>query len=213
MPHRCWNDTYASGELPWDTGEPEPLLVEFVNAGRVRPTQTLEIGAGTGSNALWLAERGFEVLGIDVAPRAVERATAKLNGRALPCRFADLDFLAGVPEGSPFSFVFDRGCFHVFDEPEERGRFAAQVGAALAPGGMWLSVIGSTEGPPREVGPPRRSAREVTLAIEPALEIVELRSAEFRGHGAPAPCTQLRLILLCSPTLGLRLVRSGERRS
>jgi len=36
------------------------------------------------------------------------------------------------------------------------------------------------------VGPPRRSAREVTLAIEPALEIVELRSAEFRGHGAPA---------------------------
>ncbi|HUO34995.1 MAG TPA: methyltransferase domain-containing protein, partial [Candidatus Acidoferrum sp.] len=82
MPHRCWNESYASGELPWDTGEPEPLLVEFITAGRVRPTQTLEIGAGTGTNALWLAERGFDVLGIDVAPLAVERATAKLNGRA-----------------------------------------------------------------------------------------------------------------------------------
>jgi hypothetical protein len=115
----------------------------------------------------------------------VERATKKLNGRDLPCRFAALDFLAASPEG-PFSFVFDRGCFHVFDEPEERARFAAQVAAVLAPGGLWLSLIGSTEGPSREIGPPRRSAREVALAIEPALEIVELRAAEFRDRGAKA---------------------------
>lgn len=186
MPHRCWNESYASGELPWDTGEPEPLLVEFVTLGRVRPARALEIGAGTGTNALWLAERGFEVLGIDVAPLAVERATAKLNGRALHCRFVAHDFLAADLPGGPFHFVFDRGCFHVFDEPEERARFAAKVTAMLTPGGLWLSMIGSTEGPQREVGPPRRSAREITLAIEPALEIVELRSAEFHGHGAPA---------------------------
>jgi hypothetical protein len=51
---------------------------------------------------------------------------------------------------------------------------------------LWLSLIGSTEGPPREVGPPRRSAREVTLAVEPALEIVELRSAGFGGNNAKA---------------------------
>ena len=74
----------------------------------------------------------------------------------------------------------------MFDEPAERQRFAAHVSAALAPGGLWLSLIGSTEGPPREVGPPRRSARDVTLAIEPAMEIVELRSAEFRGTNANA---------------------------
>jgi hypothetical protein len=53
-------------------------------------------------------------------------------------------------------------------------------------GGVWLSLIGSTEGPPREVGPPRRSAREVALAIEPVLEIVELRSAQFVTHDAKA---------------------------
>lgn len=186
MPHRAWNESYASGELPWDTGEPEPLLVEFVASGRIAPTRTLEIGAGTGTNSIWLAERGFDVLGIDVAPRAVERANAKLDGRALSCRFATSDILASAPEGGPFEFIFDRGCFHVFDEAEERAHFAAQVAAALAPSGLWLSMIGSTEGGPREIGPPRRSAREVALAIEPALEIVELRSAEFRGHGAPA---------------------------
>jgi hypothetical protein len=74
----------------------------------------------------------------------------------------------------------------VFDEPEEREQFATQVATILEPGGLWLSLIGSTEGPPREIGPPRRSAGEVTLAIEPALEIVELRSTEFRGSNAKA---------------------------
>jgi hypothetical protein len=56
----------------------------------------------------------------------------------------------------------------------------------LEPHGVWLSLIGSTEGPPRDVGPPRRSAREVTIAIEPALEIVELRSADFRDNDVKA---------------------------
>jgi SAM-dependent methyltransferase len=186
MPHPSWNESYASGQPPWDTGQPEPLLVEFVTSGAITPRPTLKIGAGTGTNAIWMAERGFDVLGVDVSLLAVERAQAKMEGRALHCRFAAWDFLDAPPPDGPFQFVFDRGCFHVFDEPGERQRFAAQVAAALAPGGLWLSVIGSTEGPPREVGPPRRSAREVTLAIEPALEIVELRSAEFRDNNAKA---------------------------
>ena len=185
-PHPSWNESYASGQLPWDTGQPEPLLIEFVTSGGIAPAPTLEIGAGTGTNAIWLAEHGFDVLGIDVSPLAVERARAKMKERALGCRFAALDFLEAPPPGGPFQFVFDRGCFHVFDQPDERQRFAAQVAAALAPGGLWLSMIGSTEGPRGDVGPPRRSALEVMLAIEPVLEIVELRSAEFRDHGAKA---------------------------
>lgn len=185
-PHPSWNESYASGQLPWDTGQPEPLLIEFVTSGGIAPVPALEIGAGTGTNAVWLAEHGFDVLGIDLSPLAVERARAKMKERALSCRFAALDFLAAPPPGGPFQFVFDRGCFHVFDEPDERRRFAANVAAVLAPGGLWLSMIGSTEGPRGDVGPPRRSACEVMLAIEPVLEIVELRSAEFRDHGAKA---------------------------
>ena len=170
-------------EQPW---QPDPLLVEFVTSGGVMPGPTLEIGAGTGTNAIWMAERGFDVLGVDISPLAVERSHAKMEGRALRCRFAAWDFLGAPPPDTPFQFVFDRGCFHVFDEPDERQRFAVQVAAALVPDGLWLSLIGSTEGSPREVGPPRRSAREVILAIEPALEIVELRSDEFRGNNAKA---------------------------
>ena len=186
MPHPSWNESYASGDLPWDTGQPEPLLVDFVISGGIEPGRTLEIGAGTGTNSIWLAERGFDVIGVDVSPLAVERAYAKMQGRSLSCRFGTMDFLAGPPPDGPFHFVFDRGCFHVFDEQEERARFAAHVAALLAPGGLWLSLIGSTEGPPRDVGPPRRSAREVVLAIESALEIFELRSAEFSGNSAKA---------------------------
>lgn len=186
MPHPSWNESYAAGELPWDTGSPEPLLVDFVNSAGIAPGRTLEVGAGTGTNSIWLAEHGFDVLGVDVSPLAVEKADAKLQKRALPCHFETLDFLTAPPAQGPFHFVFDRGCFHVFDQPQERSRFAECVAAALEPSGLWLSLIGSTEGPPREVGPPRRSAREVIDAIEPALEIVELRSAEFRAHGVNA---------------------------
>lgn len=186
MPHPSWNESYASGQLPWDTGQPESLLVEFIDTGAVAPCPMLEIGAGTGTNAIWMAERGFDVLGVDIAPLAVERASAKIKQRALHCRFAVCDFLAALPLAGSFQFVFDRGCFHVFDDSDERQQFAARVAAVLAPGGLWLSLIGSTEGPAREVGPPRRSAREITLAVEPALEIIELRSAEFLDNNAKA---------------------------
>lgn len=186
MPHPCWNENYASGQLPWDTGQPEPLLVEFVSCNAITAGSALEIGAGTGTNAIWMTERGFDVLAIDVAPLAVQTAEAKMAGRALRCRFAVSDFLMAPTPGGPFQFVFDRGCFHVFDEPEQRAQFAAQVAAVLAPGGLWLSLVGSTEGPPRDVGPPRRSAGEVAMAIEPVLEIVELRSVEFRDAHARA---------------------------
>ena len=186
MPHPSWNESYASGQLPWDTGQPEPLLVEFVSSSAITPGSALEIGAGTGTNAIWMAERGFDVLAVDVAPLAVQAAEAKVEGRALRCRFAVSDFLVASTPGGPFQFVFDRGCFHVFDEPEQRTHFAANVAAVLAPGGLWLSLVCSTEGPPRDVGPPRRSACEVTMAIEPVLEIVELRSVEFRDAQARA---------------------------
>ena len=177
MPHRPWNDDYASGEpLPWDTGTPDPMLVEMIESHAIVPGRTLEVGCGTGTNAIYLAQHGFDVVGVDISPLAVEKARAKANGR---CRFETLDFLTETAPGGPFQFVFDRGVFHVFDDDHERARFAENVAAALVDGGVWLSLVGSTEGPPREVGPPRRNAREVINAVEPSLEILELRSREF----------------------------------
>lgn len=187
-----WNAHYAAGELPWDTSEPDPNLVELVRSGVVAKGRVLEIGCGTGTNALWLASQGFEVLALDLAPLAVERARAKAaaapRAAAERCSFEVRDFLsAELPQGS-FQLVFDRGCFHVFDAAADQQAFAARVGKVLASGGHWLSLLGSTEGPAREMGPPRRSAREVLQAIEPAVELVQLRAMEFDGPpGAPPP--------------------------
>ncbi|HEY6212324.1 MAG TPA: class I SAM-dependent methyltransferase [Vicinamibacterales bacterium] len=184
MPHPPWEERYASGEpLPWDTGTPDPMLVEMIESGALplgAGTRTLEIGCGTGTNALYLADHGFNVLGVDISSRAVEIARGRANGR---CRFEAVDFLKQPPAGPPFQFIFDRGCFHTFDEDAERARFAQNVAAALVEGGLWLSLIGSTEGEPREAGPPRRNAREIMAAIEPAMEILQFRSGEFGVYG------------------------------
>jgi SAM-dependent methyltransferase len=147
-----------------------------VEAGTIPAGRALEVGCGTGTNTLWLAAHGFEALGVDVSPLAIDRARAKMGDGA--SRFEVLDFLQDPPEG-PFDFVFDRGCFHVFDAPEVRARFAALVASVLTPGGLWLSLIGSTEGAPRDTGPPRRSVRDIASAVEPVLEIVQLRSIQF----------------------------------
>src|SRR5579859_5833844 len=134
MSQHDWNARYAAGELPWDTGIPDENLIEV--AAHIAPGRALEIGCGTGTNALWLEERGFDVLGVDVSPLAIETARKK----APRVRFAVCDFLAQPPAGE-FDFVFDRGCFHIFDQIAERERFAAHVAALLAPGGRWLSLI------------------------------------------------------------------------
>jgi SAM-dependent methyltransferase len=177
MSQPSWNESYASAEPPpWDTGTPDPMLIEMIESRAIEPGPTLEVGCGTGTNAIYLAEHGFEVVGVDISPLAVENARAKANGR---CRFETADFLNEAPPAGPFQFVFDRGCFHTFDEDDERTRFAQNVAAVLADGGVWLSLIGSTEGAPRDVGPPRRTAREIMNAIEPWLEILQFRSREF----------------------------------
>jgi SAM-dependent methyltransferase len=187
-----WNAHYAAGELPWDSPDPDPNLVELVRSGTVTQGRALEIGCGTGTNALWLAAQGFEVVALDLAPLAVERARAKAaaapRAAAERCSFEVRDFLNEAPPRGSFQLVFDRGCFHVFDEAKDQLAFAERVGQLLASGGYWLSLLGSTEGPARDMGPPRRSARDIIQAIEPHVELVQLRGMEFDGPpGAPPP--------------------------
>lgn len=127
------------------------------------------------------------MLGVDISAAAVERARQRAGD---VCRFSVVDFLRDELQGS-FDFVFDRGCFHVFDDDGDRAKFAARVARVLATGGRWLSLIGSTEGAPRPMGPPRRSVRDVVAAIEPALRIVELREVSFAPGGSGNPLAWL----------------------
>ncbi|MEZ4322325.1 MAG: class I SAM-dependent methyltransferase [Myxococcota bacterium] len=183
-----WEHDYRAGTLPWDTGVVDPHLEAAVREGSVQPCRALEIGCGTGTNALWLADAGFAVTAIDIAPTAIEMARAKGDG----ARFEVCDFLRQPVTGGPFDFVFDRGVFHVFDHASERALFAQRVADLLGPEGLWLSLIGSTEGPPRDFGPPRRSARQIAEAVEPHLEIVSLQAIGFHDVAAWACLSRRR---------------------
>lgn len=176
---RDWDRRYVDDQLPWDTGEPDPHLAEVIEEHEIAPGKALEVGCGTGTNAIWLAEQGFEVTGVDISETAIARAEKKAAEAQAECEFLTADFLADPIPGAPFDFVYDRGVFHVFDRAAERSQFAAKVAESLAPDGMWHSLIGSTDGPPRETGPPRRSAVEVVSAAEPHFEILELTSTPF----------------------------------
>src|SRR5262245_26721203 len=108
---RDWNEHYKQDFMPWDSGVPEPMLIQAVDSGGLPVGRALDVGCGTGTNAIWLAQHGYDVHGVDVASLAIEKAQAKLPP-GLPCRFSVVDFLSEQPEGGPFQLVFDRGCFH-----------------------------------------------------------------------------------------------------
>lgn len=177
-----WDQRYLEGRTPWDRGEPDRHLARVLIEFEIEPGRSLDIGCGTGTNSLWLATQGFRVTGLDISQVAIERADGKAREAGVEANFLAADFLRdSLPEG-PFDFVCDRGCFHSFQDPGDRSRFADRVADLLRPDGIWHSLIGSTDGPPRDAGPPRRSARDVTQAVEPHFEILDLRSTHF-GSG------------------------------
>ena len=183
MSKERWDDRYRSGDLPWDSPTASEQLAWAVEAFGIAPGRAVDIGCGTGINAIWLAEHGFEVTGVDISATAVEQARAKADAADADCTFAAMDFLSEAVVGGPFAFAFDRGCFHSFDAAAERSAFAEAVARLLGSGGLWLSLIGSTDAPPRDAGPPQVSAREITAAVEDHFEILHLGADHFRNDG------------------------------
>jgi len=175
-----WDDRYGASDVPWDTGRVDPHL-ERAFAGLTLPERTaVDLGCGTGTNALWLAAQGLQVTGLDLSPTAIDAARAKALQQRVSAELRAADLLAG-DLGGPWGFAYDRGCFHVMAEPEQRARFAQVVAEHLVPGGLWLSIIGSTDGAARETGPPRRSLQDVAQAMEPRFELQRVEATHFDG--------------------------------
>lgn len=181
-----FEERYRSGDTPWDYGTPDDNLINMVAQWPIQPCNALDIGCGTGENALWLARHNFEVTGCDISQTAIDRAAEKASGSKLDCTFVVADFLKSSIPGSPFGVVFDRGCLHTFDERNERMQFAENVSSCLETGGYWLTLTGNADEPEREIGPPRLTANELAAAVEPWFEILSLTSGHF-GSMQPDP--------------------------
>ncbi|GAA3441434.1 class I SAM-dependent methyltransferase [Planomonospora venezuelensis] len=110
---------------PWEIGRPQPAVVRLEEAGLIGG-QVLDAGCGTGENALYLAERGHKVTGVDIAPTAIAAARDKAAGRGLdvPFEVADAVELAGYDDR--FDTVLDVGLFHSLD-PAGRDRYLAAL--------------------------------------------------------------------------------------
>jgi SAM-dependent methyltransferase len=148
-----WDAVYARGEDRWDIGGPSPPLVAVLGRGEVAPPgRALVPGCGHGHDARLLAARGFEVVGVDFASRAVRearRGAAAAGVRGV--RFERRDLFRLPPSyGSAFDLVFEQTCFCAV-HPDRRDAYARAVHRALRPGGLLLGLfydIRAEEGPP-----------------------------------------------------------------
>ncbi len=144
---------YRRGRTRWDTGVSPPELVETVEgAGAMPPGHALDLGCGTGTNCLFLAQHGWQAVGVDITAPAIARArekartAGKMPGSARFIR-GDVTRLERLPIGAPCSLLLDLGCLHGLPE-ERRADYAAGVAHFAAPGALYL-LYGFE---PREMG-------------------------------------------------------------
>jgi SAM-dependent methyltransferase len=128
---------YLLNNSPWDTGVTPSEVYQFLEENS--PGIALDLGCGTGTNALTIAEYGWKVTGIDFVPQAIWRARRKARQAGLADRVKfqvgdvlDLSFLEGKQD-----LVLDIGCFHSFLGIDVE-RYAGNILNHLSPGGSLL---------------------------------------------------------------------------
>lgn len=133
-----WDEFYASGTHVgrWDSPEPAPELVEFVE-GRTWPAnaRAIDLGCGTGSDAIYLARHGFEVCGVDISELAIDAARLKAEDVGVQVRFLHADVCQLPVEDGSQHLVGDGLCLHHFTR-EQWDDYAREVERILMPSGV-----------------------------------------------------------------------------
>jgi SAM-dependent methyltransferase len=106
---------------------------------RAGSDRALDLGCGTGTHAVFLATRGWEVIAIDNVERALKRARDRAAARGVSINWlnSDVSRLAGAGLTPGFALVFDRGCFHGLAD-RQRDAYAAAVTDLVTPGATLL---------------------------------------------------------------------------
>lgn len=176
-----WNSRYESQNAPWDSGLVSRELRRVVEEAGIKPCRVLEAGCGSGTNAVWLANQGFEVTAVDCSDAALELAKAKAPEQGVSVEWicADVSVLP-APE-PPFPFIFDRGCFHCVRR--EDPTVAMQMLECLTASGTKYLLLTGNSNEVREHGPPSLSEAEIRDEFGPLFEIQSLREFHFEDPG------------------------------
>ncbi|WP_435177094.1 class I SAM-dependent methyltransferase [Halorussus sp. AFM4] len=184
-PAAWWDEVYERDDSPpWDIGRPQPAFADLAESGAVEG-RVLDAGSGTGTHALWAAERGHPVVGADVSEAAVERARAAADDRGLDAAFVVADALDLPADLGPFDTVLDSGLFHAF-ESDQRDAYADGLAAVVRPGGR-VFVLGFGEGAPEDWGPNPFAPADVRAAFGEGWTVRDISAVEFETREASVP--------------------------
>jgi SAM-dependent methyltransferase len=177
-PPDFFEELYRQGRPPWDLGRPQPEVVRLAEEGGL-VGDVLDVGCGTGENALYLAGLGRPVVGVDASAAAIERARAKAAERGLPADFLVADALDLARLRRRFETVLDCGLFHVFGA-EDRRRYAHSLCEVLSPGSTLQLLCFSDEEPPGP-GPHRIAEADIREAFRSLLVVTRIRAGRFES--------------------------------
>ncbi|HEY9844433.1 MAG TPA: class I SAM-dependent methyltransferase [Candidatus Obscuribacterales bacterium] len=156
---------YQADSAPWDIHSPQPAIVALAEGEKIIG-DVLDLGCGTGENALMLVTRGHMVWGIDTSPTAIERARAKASDRHVDVTFVLGSALELEVLGEGFHTVIDSGLFHIFSD-EERMTYINGLHHVMFPNGS-LYLLCFSDREPGDWGPRRVKRSELRQFFSPA---------------------------------------------
>jgi cyclopropane fatty-acyl-phospholipid synthase-like methyltransferase len=174
IPTRQTFESMYTGKAPWDIGKPQPVFVAA--ADQVRGS-VLDAGCGTGESALFFAQRGHPVVGIDFLEFPIQEAKRKAEARHVRVEFIRMDALALTAFDRKFDSVIDSGLFHVFSD-EDRPRYVSGLAHVMKAGAkLFLACFSDEE--PGTLGPRRVSRNELETAFAGGWTIESIKPARF----------------------------------
>jgi SAM-dependent methyltransferase len=127
---------YKHFTMPWEGG-PRSELVELVESGRLRPCRAVDLGCGSGANAVFLAENGFEVTGVDFAASALVKAARLAEERQVKVDWVQDDLTHISRVRGPFDLLVDYGALDDHNH-RDRALYVNEVTPLARPGARFL---------------------------------------------------------------------------
>lgn len=153
---------YALGFTPWDQVLPDELKAVIEGPNALPPGRALDLGSGKGAKALYVAQHGWQVTGVEFVPRAVREAKrrAAAAGLKVDFRLGDVTGLGELGLEPGYTFVLDFGCYHGLKRPEKE-RYAQGVTELAAPSATLLMMAFTKAVPPVPSGVNEAELHEV----------------------------------------------------
>lgn len=170
-----FDDFYKNQTPPWVIGEPQPAVIALEQANLIHG-RVLDVGCGTGEHTILLAGLGYDVLGVDGAPAAVDQARRNANAHGVEARFEVADAL-DLGTSPTYDTVVDSALFHIFDDAD-RARYVDSLHAVTRPGSLVHVLALSDAG--RGFGP-QVSEKTIREAFARGWDIEELTATTYRG--------------------------------